>query len=369
MTARLRRVFHRFVLATLPAALAGTLTVGIASAQAAPQAKSKKVQPAVGQSIESRANKTSSDRKSAAKKGNANTKTAKAGRVLQSGKASWYGPGFHGRKTASGEKFDMYELTAAHKTLPLGSRVMVRNPANGKEVVVRINDRGPYAHGRILDLSQAAASQLGLISRGHGDVVLQALGEDSGVGLNSRQLAAAEPDRDASPSAKRQAEVLAQTRFGDSKLALGNAVASDEPIGGPAVPLSVAVGPPEGLSSTGVTALVEAPRMGLNWSPWMRPDWGMQLQVTPSTEVAGQAKPATPDARSGARTAGMAAPTDAITATAEGARVPRRQQIDEGKLLRVKHEPGAIAAGDVTLTGAEPVAVTPIVLAPAAGEH
>ena len=355
MTAGVRRVFHRLVLATLPAALAGTLTIGVVPAQAGPQAKSKKVQPAAGRSSESKIK--GSDSKSAAKSGN--TKTAQAGRVLQSGKASWYGPGFHGRKTANGEKFDMYELTAAHKTLPLGSRVMVRNPANGKEVVVRINDRGPYAHGRILDLSKAAASQLGLISRGHGDVVLQALGDaDSGTGLNARQLASAEPVED-SPSRKRQAEVLAQTRFGDSKVALGNAVASEAPSPGPNLPLSVAVGPPEGLSSTGVTALVEAPRMGLNWSPWLRPDWGMQLtpaETASAATVTAQVPPPSATAPE------LAAASVEATAAARA----RLQQIDEGKFVRVKHEPGVIAAGDVVLSGSQPPVPAS---APGAGEQ
>ena len=100
-------------------------------------------------------------------------KLVRAGRDLQKGSASWYGPGFHGRTTANGEKFDMYELTAAHKTLPFGTRVVVHNPRTGKEVVVRINDRGPYAKGRILDLSKAAASALGFKSRGHDAVVLR----------------------------------------------------------------------------------------------------------------------------------------------------------------------------------------------------
>lgn len=96
--------------------------------------------------------------------------------VLQRGKASWYGPGFHGRKTANGERFNMNELTAAHKTLPFGTRVVVRNPSNGKQVTVRINDRGPYAHGRIIDLSKAAAHEIGLLGRGHGSVELHSLG-------------------------------------------------------------------------------------------------------------------------------------------------------------------------------------------------
>ncbi|MDA0673871.1 MAG: septal ring lytic transglycosylase RlpA family protein [Cyanobacteria bacterium] len=78
-----------------------------------------------------------------------------------SGTASWYGPGFHGRKTANGERFNQYDLTAAHKTLPFGTRLKVRNRLNGKTVVVRINDRGPYVGQRVLDLSKAAAQCLG----------------------------------------------------------------------------------------------------------------------------------------------------------------------------------------------------------------
>jgi rare lipoprotein A len=86
--------------------------------------------------------------------------------------ASWYGPKFHGRRTASGERFDMHGLTAAHKTLPFGTRVRVRSVYTGKEVVVRINDRGPYKHSRIIDLSLGAISALGLRHRGVTEVVL-----------------------------------------------------------------------------------------------------------------------------------------------------------------------------------------------------
>jgi len=92
--------------------------------------------------------------------------------VWRSGVASYYGARFNGRRTASGERFDMTAMTAAHKTLPFGTRVRVTNPRTGKSVVVRINDRGPYAHGREIDLSRAAATQLGLIQRGHGTVEL-----------------------------------------------------------------------------------------------------------------------------------------------------------------------------------------------------
>ncbi len=92
-------------------------------------------------------------------------------RSVQKGIASWYGRAFHGRPTASGERFDMNALSAAHPTLPLSSYVRVRNSENNREVVVRINDRGPFHGGRIIDLSYAAAQQLDL--RGLGKVVLE----------------------------------------------------------------------------------------------------------------------------------------------------------------------------------------------------
>ena len=95
-----------------------------------------------------------------------------ATRSLGSGVASYYGDRFHGRRTASGQAFNMHAMTAAHKTLPFGTRVLVTNPRNGKSVTVTINDRGPYAHGRTIDLSQAAATEIGLVQRGHGTVEL-----------------------------------------------------------------------------------------------------------------------------------------------------------------------------------------------------
>ena len=94
------------------------------------------------------------------------------GREIGRGLASWYGEPFHGRRTASGEIFDMNELTAAHKTLPFGTRLRVRNPVTGQEVLVRVNDRGPHVGGRIIDLSRAAAEQIGLIQSGVARIVL-----------------------------------------------------------------------------------------------------------------------------------------------------------------------------------------------------
>ena len=82
--------------------------------------------------------------------------------AFQSGQASWYGPGFHGRRTASGEIFNTREMTAAHRSLPFGTRVRVTNQRTGQSAVVRINDRGPYAHGRVIDLSKASAEAIGV---------------------------------------------------------------------------------------------------------------------------------------------------------------------------------------------------------------
>ena len=91
------------------------------------------------------------------------------------GHASWYGPGFHGRLTANGERYNQYGITAAHKTLPFGTRVRVTNPNNGRSVIVRINDRGPFIRGREIDLSRGAAQQIGLIASGVANVKLEIL--------------------------------------------------------------------------------------------------------------------------------------------------------------------------------------------------
>jgi rare lipoprotein A len=88
----------------------------------------------------------------------------------QKGNASWYGREFHGRKTASGEKYDMNKLTAAHKTLPFGTKILVKNLENDKTVSVTVNDRGPYRDNRILDLSYAAAKKLGIVASGEANV-------------------------------------------------------------------------------------------------------------------------------------------------------------------------------------------------------
>lgn len=98
----------------------------------------------------------------------------------ETGKASWYGKKFHGRRTANGEKYDMFAMTAAHKTLPLPSYARVTNTANGRSVVVKINDRGPFHPGRIVDLSYAAAAKIDLLHHGSADVVLEVLTAEQG---------------------------------------------------------------------------------------------------------------------------------------------------------------------------------------------
>ena len=97
--------------------------------------------------------------------------------IKDRGIASWYGEQFHGKQAANGELFDMQALTAAHRTLPLGSMVRVVNLTNGKHVRVRINDRGPYVNGRILDLSQAAAVKLGMAQNGLSVIQLEVVGD------------------------------------------------------------------------------------------------------------------------------------------------------------------------------------------------
>ena len=100
---------------------------------------------------------------------------ASLGQEFQKGTASWYGPGFHGRKTASGERFNSYDMTAAHRSLPFGTKLRVVNESNGRSVVVRVNDRGPFAHRRIIDLAKGPAQALGLTATGTGYVSLHRL--------------------------------------------------------------------------------------------------------------------------------------------------------------------------------------------------
>ncbi len=116
------------------------------------------------------------------------------GAYKERGVASWYGKKFHGQRTSSGEIYDMYAMTAAHTTLPIPSYVRVTNLANGKSVVVRVNDRGPFLHSRIIDLSYTAAHKLGIVGNGSGEVEVESLAVND---ITSVPLAQAEPFRTA----------------------------------------------------------------------------------------------------------------------------------------------------------------------------
>jgi rare lipoprotein A len=97
---------------------------------------------------------------------------------LEYGEASWYGPGFEGKETASGQTFEQNRLTAAHLYLPLGTRVTVTNLENGRSVEVEVNDRGPYVRGRVIDLSKAAARKLDMVEQGTVQVRIEASRQD-----------------------------------------------------------------------------------------------------------------------------------------------------------------------------------------------
>jgi len=118
---------------------------------------------------------------------------------VQVGVASWYGPGFHGNRTANGEIYDQYELTAAHPSLPLGTRVMVTNLENGRAVQVRINDRGPFVDGRAIDLSYAAARTVGMIGPGTARVRVEVLGSPTRVAAAPAATPGAPPPARPSP--------------------------------------------------------------------------------------------------------------------------------------------------------------------------
>ncbi len=131
--------------------------------------------------------------------------------VFERGGASWYGLQFHQRKTANGERYDMNAMTAAHKTLPFGTRVCVRSLVNGREVLVRINDRGPYAAGRIIDLSRAAADVIDMVGFGINQVALTLADVDRPCGGTA--VEAADVDGTylpAAPTATRRAHTRAR---------------------------------------------------------------------------------------------------------------------------------------------------------------
>lgn len=139
----------------------------------------------------------------------------------KTGVASWYGRKFHGRRTSSGEMYDMYAMTAAHTTLPLPSFVKVRNLDNGKEVVVRVNDRGPFLHNRLIDLSYAAAYKLGVIKTGTARVEVTVV--DAGTDNSTVAIGTVEPGPVAEPQPLEQPAKLSLVE---------SAAASDKPVDG-----------------------------------------------------------------------------------------------------------------------------------------
>jgi rare lipoprotein A len=115
---------------------------------------------------------------------------------VQKGTASWYGKPFHGRKTSNGETYNMHSHTAAHKTLPMNTHLLVKNLDNNRETVVRINDRGPFIRGRIIDLSYTVAKELDIVKKGTGHVQISALGEAVRVQESGKQVERFLPHKD-----------------------------------------------------------------------------------------------------------------------------------------------------------------------------
>ncbi|MRN38033.1 septal ring lytic transglycosylase RlpA family protein [Neisseria sp. N95_16] len=181
---------HHTLFATLTAVAIGVFSIGNASAQTAKGAllakqaneiivtqqdtivRAEKLHPSANRSY-----------KVAGKRYQPMTKVSS---FSQSGNASWYGGKFHGRKTASGERYNMHAMTAAHRTLPIPSYAKVTNTRNGKSVIVRVNDRGPFHGNRVMDLSKAAAQKLGFINQGTAHVKI----EQIVPGVKTQQAAA-----------------------------------------------------------------------------------------------------------------------------------------------------------------------------------
>lgn len=138
---------------------------------------------------------------------------------VEQGIASWYGTKFHGRRTSSGETYDMYAMTAAHKTVPLPTYARVTNKRNGRSIIVRINDRGPFHKNRIIDLSYAAATKLGIVTRGTGLVEVRAIdpgayktGVKAGAKPKSKIVDVAEPilAEETSAAVEKEVEIFVQ---------------------------------------------------------------------------------------------------------------------------------------------------------------
>ncbi|WP_311767867.1 septal ring lytic transglycosylase RlpA family protein [Conchiformibius steedae] len=163
-----------FFIVVIALMLIGTALINRAQAAPTITVRAQSAKP-VKQALKTKRAKKSATQRSYVVKGVRYHPLASAKNFVQTGKASWYGPGFHGKKTSNGERYNMHALTAAHKTLPLGTVVRVSNLDNGKNVIVRINDRGPFHGKRVIDLSKAAAARLGFVKQGMAKVRVEAL--------------------------------------------------------------------------------------------------------------------------------------------------------------------------------------------------
>ena len=141
------------------------------------------------------------------------------------GLASWYGGMFHGRKTAMGTTYNMYAMTAAHRSLPLGTWVKVTNEENGKSAIVQVTDRGPYVANRIMDLSYAAAKKLGYANAGTTNISMKVLGSNVNVAMN-QETSDATAVRAAQPKAEQRDEALLVTDFSRVSTRTSNVVMS-----------------------------------------------------------------------------------------------------------------------------------------------
>ena len=137
------------------------------------------------------------------------TPLTSVGAFKQRGIASWYGKKFHGQRTSAGEVYDMYAMTAAHPTLPIPSYARVTNPANQKSVVVRVNDRGPFLHERVIDVSYTAAHKLGILGSGSAEVEVESIAANSGANTIAANSVQTQPLENIAPAASAASTVAA----------------------------------------------------------------------------------------------------------------------------------------------------------------
>lgn len=185
--------------------------------------------------------------------------------LRQTGVASWYGRKFHGKKTANGETYDMYAMTAAHPTLPLPSYARVTHQRSGRSVIVRVNDRGPFLRGRVIDLSYAAAAKLGIIGRGSDTVVVEAITHaDIRQGLNMAATPRSQTVARAQPAAERaQSTATAAAPPTAANIQVVTAAPSPQPTlppqaGANASPEAAAITPASPVTPDALTVLAEA---------------------------------------------------------------------------------------------------------------